>query len=204
VAHAAERDADMDAQLMRRLRSAVRRLRAEDGTTLIETTIACGILLVSLAGLMSIGSLATMHTENQGHLAPRTTEYAQDKMEQLLALAYGDPTSNTVVFPSTTTGGTGLEVGGSSDVAAPVNNYVDWLAQGGDLLGGGTTPPATWFYERVWQVTCASASFVPAVACNDSPPTGVKQITVTVTVRSSVGGAMLAKSSVVAVKASQF
>ena len=90
------------------MRAWARRLREETGTTLIETTIACGILLVSLAGLMSIGALATMHTENQGHLAPRTTEYAQDKMEQLLALAYGDSTSNSVVFPGTTFGGSGL------------------------------------------------------------------------------------------------
>jgi hypothetical protein len=186
------------------IRAATRHLGNEEGTTLIETAIACGILLVALAGLMSIGSIATMHTENQGHLAPRTTEYAQDKMEQLLALAYGDPASNTVVFPAVTFGGTGLAVGGSTDVTAPVNGYVDWLAQNGQLLFGGTAPPANWFYERVWQVTCASASYVPPQACVDSPAAGVKQVVVTVTVRSSIGGAMLAKSSVVAIKASQF
>src|SRR5882724_5387660 len=112
----------------------VSRLRDEHGTTLIETTIATGILLVTLAGLMSMGALATMHTENQGHLAPRTTEYAQDKMEQLLALAYTDTTSNTVVFPATVAGGSGLSVGGSSDPAAPIDLYVDWLASDGSYL----------------------------------------------------------------------
>ena len=35
------------------------------------------------------------------------------------------------------------------------NGYVDWLAYDGSLLGGGTTAPATWFYERVWQITSA-------------------------------------------------
>lgn len=185
-------------------RARVRRLANEDGTTLIETAIASGILLVVLAGLMSMGTLATMHTENQGHLGPRTTEYGQDKMEQLLALAYGDTTSNTVVFPAVTAGGSGLTVGGSSNTAAPVNLYVDWLAQDGSLLGGGAAAPATWFYERVWQVTCASAAYVPAQACVDSPPAGVKQLTVTVTVRSSVGGFMLAKSTVVALKGANF
>ena len=78
-------------------RAQARRLAGEEGTTLIETMIACGILFVALAGLMSMGTIATMHTENQGHLAPRTTEYAQDKMEQLMALAFTDGTSNTAV-----------------------------------------------------------------------------------------------------------
>ena len=73
---------------------------------MIETAVACGLLLVTLAGLMTMGAVATMHTENQGHLAPRTTEYAQDKMEQLLGLAYGDITTDTVVFPAATAGGT--------------------------------------------------------------------------------------------------
>jgi hypothetical protein len=184
--------------------TAIRRLRDERGTTLIETTIATGILLVTLAGLMSMGTLATMHTENQGHLAPRTTEYAQDKMEQLLALAYSDSTSNTVVFPATTGGGTGLTVGGGTNTAAPVNQYVDWLASDGSYLGGGTAQPATWFYQRVWQITCASAAYAPPQACANSPATGIKQITVTVTVRTSVGGFMLAKSTITALKSAQF
>jgi hypothetical protein len=189
---------------MKRLDALFRRLAREEGTTLIETTIACGILLVVLAGLMSMGTLATMHTENQGHLAPRTTEYAQDKMEQLLSLAYGNISSNTVLFPTAGAGGSGLAVGGSSNTAAPAANYVDWLAQDGSLLGGGTAAPATWFYERVWQVTCASAAYVPAVACVDNPPAGVKQILVTVTVRASIGGFMLPRSTVMALKAAQF
>ena len=171
-------------------RAHLRRLSDEDGTTLIETSIACGILFVALAGLMSMGTIATMHTENQGHLAPRTTEYAQDKMEQLLSLAYGDSTSDSVVFPAANTGGSGLAIGGSTNTAAPVNLYVDWLSSDGALLGGGATAPVTWFYERVWQVTQSTAS--------------VKQITVTVTVRSAIGGFMLPKSTVVAFKASQF
>ncbi len=176
--------------MSRSLHRFLRRLREDDGTTLVETTIACGILFVAMAGLMSMGTIATMHTENQGHLAPRTTEYAQDKMEQLLALAYGDSTSDTIVFPAVNAGGSGLAIGGGTNLAAPVNLYVDWLSNDGSLLGGGTVPPATWFYERVWQVTAPSAT--------------LKQITVAVTVRTAVGGFLLPKSTVAAIKASTF
>ena len=176
--------------MMASIRARVWRLRIEEGTTLIETSIAVGVLFVTLAGLMSMGTLATINTENQGHLAPRTTEYAQDKMEQLLALAYGDATSNTVVFPAANSGGSGLALGGSSSTAAPANLYVDWLGSDGSLLGGGAAAPATWFYERVWEIT--------------SPSANIKQLAVTVTVRSSIGRFMLPRSTVVALKASQF
>ena len=174
----------------RSIAAAIRRLRDEEGTTLIETAIASGILLVMMTGLMSMGAVATIHTENEGHLAARTTEYAQDKMEQLLALAYTDAGSNTVLFPAATNGGTGLAIGGNSNPSTPVNGYVDWLGPDGGLLGGGTAPPNGWFYERAWAVSTLVS--------------GVKQVTVTVTVRSSIGGTMRAQSTVVALKAWQF
>jgi Tfp pilus assembly protein PilV len=166
----------------------VTRLRGQHGVSLIETAIACAMMVTVLAGLASIAAVATMHTENEGHLSARTAEYAQDKLEQLLVLAYTDTLSNTVQFPAAATGGTGLSVGGS--ITSPVNGYVDWLGNDGSLLGGGTTAPSAWFYKRMWQITM--------------PTTGVKQLTVVVSVRSSVGGTMLPKSTVVAVKAYQF
>jgi hypothetical protein len=156
---------------------------------LIETVIASGVLMVTMLGLLSLGALATLYTENEGHLAARTTEYAQDKMEQLLALAYTDAGSNTTVFPAAASGGTGLAIGGSADTASPINGYVDWLAYDGSLLGGGTSAPTTWFYKRVWKIT--------------TPSSGMKQITVVTTVRSSVGRALIPTSTVVALKASQ-
>src|SRR6185503_153873 len=99
--------------------------------------IACGLLLVVTVGLLSMAALATAYTENHGHLEARTTEYAQDKMEQLLSIAFTDAVTNTTVFPAVGGGGTGLAVGGSTNPAAPLANYVDWLEQDGDLLGGG-------------------------------------------------------------------
>jgi Flp pilus assembly protein TadG len=165
-------------------------IRSERGTTLIETAIASAILLIVMVGLLSMAALAAMYTENHGHLEARTTEYAQDKMEQLLTLSYSDSHSDTTYFPATPTGGTGLAVGGSINTSAPVNGYVDWLRNNGDLLHGGVTPPADWFYQRVWQVT--------------TPATGLKQITVVSTVKTALGGEMKPKSTVVVLKASKF
>jgi hypothetical protein len=166
------------------------KLKTERGTTLIETVIATSLLLVVMIGLLSMAALATVYTENHGHLEARTTEYAQDKMEQLLALVYTDIHADTITFPALPVGGTGLAVGGSSNTATPVNGYVDWLKQDGSLLGGGTTPPDGWFYQRVWQIS--------------QPSTGVKEITITATVKSAVGNALVPKSTVAALKSSRF
>lgn len=179
-------------------RAALRRFSSEDGTTLIETTIATAILLVVMAGLLGMAAMATSITENEGHLSARTTEYAVDKMEQLLELTYGDAQSNTTVFPSLNSGGTGLggilAVGasaGSSDPAAPVTGYTDYLDYSGNVLCSvaapcTATPPATWYYKRVWKVSV--------------PSTNLKQITVTAIVKTSVGRAQLSQSTVAAYK----
>jgi hypothetical protein len=163
----------------------------ESGTSLIEVSIAVAILLVVMAGLLGMAATATSMTENQGHLSARTTEYAVDKMEQLLELTYGDAQSNTTVFPSINAGGTGLAVGGSSDPAAPVAGYSDYLDQSGNVLCSvatpcTATPPTDWFYKRVWQVSIPSAN--------------LKQITVTAIVRQSVARAVLSQSTVSAYK----
>ena len=178
----------------------IRRLRSEAGTTLIETAIASGILLVVMAGLLSMAALATTYTENHGHLEARTTEYAQDKLEQLLTLAFSNAVSNTVTFPTTDSGGTGLAVGGSTNTAAPGNGYVDWLDAKGNILGGGTTAPSAWFYERVWAICYLQSDST----CPTTPATGLKRITVTTTVRSSVGKALIPKSTIVVLKSSKF
>jgi hypothetical protein len=179
------------------------RLSSERGTTLIETAIATGILLVVMAGLLSMAALATTYTENHGHLEARTTEYAQDKMEQLLALAFTDGVSDTVIFPAGVIGGSGLATGGGTNTAAPVNQYVDWLGADGTLLGGGAAQPPTWFYERVWEICYLQADGVTCLT-PVANATGVKRITVTSTVRTSVGHTLIPRSTVVALKASEF
>jgi type II secretory pathway pseudopilin PulG len=164
-------------------RPSSRVFRAQSGMTVLETMIAIAVLLIATVGIMSIALVATSTTENQGHLASRTAEYAQDKLEQLIALAYGDGDagsltgSDTTVFPAANSGGTGLAVGGSSNPASPIAGYVDYLDLSGNPLAyTGGAPPAGWYYIRVWQISLPSGT------------TNLKQITVTARVRTSVGG----------------
>jgi hypothetical protein len=164
-------------------------ISSERGTTLIETVIAGGILCVLMAGLLGLISVSTRVTENQGHLAARTTEYAQDKAEQLLSLAFTDTQTDSRVFPATPTGGTGLTAGGSSSTSAAVSGYLDWLDASGNLLtSSGTTAPANWFYMRVWAVTNLSSH--------------LKQITVTTTVARTIGGDLAPSATLTVLKSS--
>ena len=149
------------------------------------------MILVAIAGMGSMGVVGMTSTENQGHLAARCTEYAQDKMEQLLVLAWGDTDADTRVFPAAAVGGTGLTApGGSSNALAPVNGYVDYLDQNGNLLASGNGVPANWFYVRAWSIT--------------SPSVNLKLITVTATVRSTLGSKMPPSSTVTALKTFPF
>lgn len=140
---------------------------SERGTTLIETMVALTLLLIVLAGVVPMGILAIATTDTQDQ-STRTNEYAQAKLEQLLALEYADATSNTAVAPTTSTGGTGLTVGGSIVVTSAIVGYVDYLnANGAMLPSAGGVPPAGAAYKRVWQVS--------------SPKTNLKQLAVTAT-----------------------
>ena len=163
------------------------------GFSLLEVMFALSILLIVAVSLVPLGVVATTTTENQGHLDARVTEYAQDKLEQLLALAYSDQLTDTRVFPAAAVGGSGLAIGGNSDpVAAGVDKYVDYLDINGTLLPApGGTPPGNWYYKRVWQVTIPSPS--------------LKQVTVTATVKSAVGSiGRIPRSTVTSLKTFPF
>ena len=169
------------------------RLRSEQGTSLIEVLIASAILVTLMAGLMSMMGLAIKTTENQGHLAARTTEYAQDKMEQLLALSFSDSVSDTRTFPSGSSGGSGLAVGGSADPDSPVDLYTDYLDESGNLLPSvGGAAPAAWFYKRVWKVELMTGS------------TTLKKITVATSTSRGFGGTMKPTAYLAVLKSSPF
>jgi hypothetical protein len=181
----------MDPTVVMRKQQCADRLGDDSGTSLIETVIACAILITIMISLMGLEMMATSMTENQGHLSARTAEYAVDKMEQLLELTYGDAQSDTTVFPSVNSGGTGLAVGGSTSTAAPLVGYTDYLDQSGNVLCTTAspctaTPPANWYYMRVWQISTPSAN--------------LKQITITATVAFSLANAQKSVSTISAYK----
>src|SRR5690242_1790591 len=80
----------------------------ERGSTMLETVVALVILTIGVMGVMGLLTVAVTQNWNQGDRSTRTTEYAQDKMEQLLALNFTDGSSDTTVYPTASTGGTGL------------------------------------------------------------------------------------------------
>ena len=165
--------------------------------------MALGILAIVAAGVLPLGLLAVTTTENQGHLMARTTEYAQDKLEQLLTLSFNDTSSDTRVFPATTSGGTGLTVGGSSDTAAPVASYVDYLNIDGHVIDSTGGEPADWYYRRVWQIEAVNAGNVTCPAL-EAPNGCLKRITVSATVKASGGIGMTPRSTVAAFKTYPF
>lgn len=168
------------------------RAHSADGFSLLETMVGLSLLLVVAAGMLPLGVVAFATSENQGHLSSRAAEYAQDKLEQLMALSWGDSTSDTRVFPAPDVGGTGLTIGGSIDTNAPVAQYVDYLDIDGALIASPNgQPPQGWYYQRVWQVT--------------SPTANLKQITVTAIVQRSSGAwALRPRATVSALKTFPF
>ncbi len=165
-------------------------MTSERGFLLLETMVGMLILLVVSAGVMPLSVVARRLSERQGHLVPRASEYAQDKLEQLMALSFGDTVTDTRTFPAGAAGGSGLTPGGSADPAAPVLLYVDYLTGDGVLIDSPDgTPPDGWFYQRLWRVEelgAADVSNCPvAVSANQIC---LKRVTVTAIVRQAAGG----------------
>lgn len=189
---------------MTRIDRAARLMGSQSGFSLIENLIGLGILLVVAAGALPVAILALNMTENHGHLTARSAEYAQDKLEQLMALSFGDSVTDTRAFPALPTGGSGLSIGGSADPAAPVAQYVDYLNVDGALLATGGGAPADWFYQRVWQVEEVGAADASCPTVVSASQICLKRITVTATVRRGRTGGIIPRVTLVALKAYPF
>ena len=82
--------------------------KRERGMSLLETLVAASVMLIGITGVMALFMVVAATNMGQGTQATRCTEYAQDKMEQLMALNWENTCSNTTVIPVVGTGGMGL------------------------------------------------------------------------------------------------
>ncbi len=162
---------------------AIHKCRRERGVSLLETMMAIVILMIAVAGVMTLFALAAGQNAGQGEVATSATEYAQDKMEQLLALSFTDGATDTTVYPPAATGGLGL--GGSMAASTTVGStttattgFVDYLGATGNLLTSSTGA----FYTRMWSVSTDSTGHL-------------KTITVVAKAATAAGGGGLAPST---------
>jgi type II secretory pathway pseudopilin PulG len=143
-----------------------RRFTGESGVTLIETMIAAAILIIVVVGLLPVFVMGIETNQQQGDVATRTTEYAQDKMESLINLSFTDGATNTTVYPPATAGGTGLggtlaasTSAGSIPPSAAVTGYVDYLDANGNLL----TSSVGAYYSRQWSILADSTGTLKTI-----------------------------------------
>jgi Tfp pilus assembly protein PilV len=159
--------------------------------SLLETLVAASVMLIGITGVMALFMVVAATNKGQGTQATRCTEYAQDKMEQLMALNFEDAASNTTVLPVVASGGTGLAVGGGTNPSSPVTNYVDYITEGS---GSGATIYSTLqsnsAYMREWSV---------ALLASDST-NNTKTITVTVTAITNGARGITPTTTLVALK----
>jgi prepilin-type N-terminal cleavage/methylation domain-containing protein len=122
---------------------------SQAGLTLIELMIAVAILAVVSAGILGVFSMATSQNKQQGEFATRVTEYAQDKMEQLMALQYSDAQSDTTTMPwSSVTYSSGYAAWSSATSYSSGGNvnyngtsYVSNISSNLNITPGTTTSP---------------------------------------------------------------
>ncbi|HSN91486.1 MAG TPA: hypothetical protein VLS93_09675 [Anaeromyxobacteraceae bacterium] len=125
------------------------RLRpAPRGTSLLEVTIAMSILLVGLLGMMHF-QIAGITGNNGGRMQGIATELAQEVMEGVERLPFGDP----LLAPTGTTGPTqpvpfGSLLDGSGGILPGAHEWADATPIPGVRLAGEV--PAE--FERRWSV----------------------------------------------------
>lgn len=179
----------------------MRQHRNQRGFTLLEVLVATALLLVGIVGLMGLFTVAAVQNAGQGDQATRTTEYAQDKMEQLMVLAFNDGSSDTTQYPACITNistgpCTGGGLGGNMDnstaakgglnTASPVAGYVDYMNSSGNPSSSSTGA----LYMRQWTIRADGLT-----------PARIKTITVQVTALNSLGQSSLRQTTLVSQKA---
>lgn len=140
----------------------------EKGFSILEVLIATTILFIAASGVLGLFCVSLLQNSVQGDHGSRVTEYAQDKLEQLMALSLADTTSDTTQYPTClsqfqTCTGTGLTAGGGVIASSPVTGYVDYI----DKTGSPSASSTNATYIREWRIV-------------DTTPNQIKTITVMV------------------------
>ncbi len=135
---------------------------SERGVTLVETMIAILVAFIAMAGIGAAVFRASVSNKNQGTEQARLTVLAQEKMEELLRLSYGDVSTNTTLI-SDTGWAKGLTAGGGTAMlpdtdpsgecaAASAQGYVDFLNLDGVPLQGTCASADGAPYQRRWMI----------------------------------------------------
>ena len=134
--------------------------KSEAGFSLLEATIATGIMATALAALSQMFAISVANNRS-ARTSTYATVLAEQKMEQLhslmwgydsLALPLSDTSTNTALPVESPTGGTGLTPSPAGTLTINVAGYVDYIDQFGNIIGGGTTIPGKTAYIRRWSV----------------------------------------------------
>jgi hypothetical protein len=144
--------------------------RTDQGVSLVEAMIAVLISMFVMTALGAVVFQATVQNKNQGVEMSRVAVYAQDKIETLMNLDWGDCNQSTPLTECNTTGITGsgwnrgllaggtLTYVGDCPSSGAAVGYVDYLDANGNQYTGtdcsavsaASTPYA---YIRQWQIT---------------------------------------------------
>ena len=138
----------------------------EKGLSLVEVTIATGLLAAALSTLGHMLALS-VSTNRAANTLTYTSILAEQKMQQLRGLTWGydsagqpvsDTTSNTAASAETSNGGTGLSPSPAETMTSNMSGWVDYLDRFGNVLGGGGAPLPKTVYIRRWAIEPLASS----------------------------------------------
>jgi len=123
------------------------------GFTLLETLVATGILITSLAGLAQLFVLSSQSARHAG-VSGAALVAAQDKLEALRGLAFAYDSAGIAVTDGA------LRPSPSNSLARDTAPYVDWL----DASGVARSNAASAVMVRRWRISRVDAEMPEAIA----------------------------------------
>jgi hypothetical protein len=131
----------------------------ETGSTLIEVLVATMIMITGVITMAQLLMVSTV-TNTSSRTDTFATVLAEQKLEQLRALAYGfdlaglpvsDVDTDTSVSPEAP-GGTGLQPSPGSALQQNTPGFVDHVDGHGAIVGNGAQAPGAAVYTRRWSI----------------------------------------------------